>query len=546
MLLPKTLKGAIRFDALQAAGPQIDRPLTANSQAEAVLAEIQNLEDELVIPVQPEDPLQEGLHLGEQLSTCTRIWIERYRGLAREDIPVNDIGDWWMKLLFTYDARFEPWTEMVFLAWGQQVLPDLLGTTLNGCVEYVVEDAFYDLYKVLPRTDCLDRIEFLKQKYARLQAEEAAPSRPHRPVRTGTANAGERRRTIQQVPSCYEAQADWLAAIRQMQWRVLPSDSTVPIYRSLQGRPHFLIVHVFSGRRRAGDVHCCLVKWAQTRNVDVTVLSMDMAVSVTYGNLLWRSVSWSQLVQCYERGWVSATLAGTPCETFSEARFQELDEASDGPEAPRPRRQPRPLRSFERLLGLPALTQRELAQLGAGSMFFLQGLLLLSYQIVGGGCFVSEHPAPPRDTSRPSIWSSPWLQVLRQHPDLKLHVTPQWPFGAGVPKPTGLLALRLPSFRRSLYCHADPEAVRPKEVAIGRKADGSFKTSEHKEYPSRFCAGLAKAITDFLDHSLRTGRAHHVQPQAGDCTLHRWINEAKEACAEIRQGAGWLPDYQRL
>jgi hypothetical protein len=53
---------------------------------------------------------------------------------------------------------------MVFLTWGQHILPELLDTTLDGCLEYVVEDAFYDLYKVLPRTDCLDRIEFLKQK----------------------------------------------------------------------------------------------------------------------------------------------------------------------------------------------------------------------------------------------------------------------------------------------------------------------------------------------------------------------------------------------
>ena len=293
-------------------------------------------------------------------------------------------------------------------------------------------------------------------------------------------------------------------------------------------------------------MHSCLGRWAQTHNVDVTVLSMDTAVSVTYGNLSWQSASWSQLVQCYERGWVSATLAGTPCETFSEARFQELVAAPDDPAVARPRCQPRPLRSFERLLGLPALTQRELAQLGAGSLFFLQGLLLLSFQIVGGGCFISEHPAPPRDTTRPSIWTSPWLHVLRQHPDLRLHITPQWPFGASVPKPTGLLALRLPRFMRSLYRHAEPGAVRPNAVAIGRKSDGSFRTSEHKEYPSRFCAGLAQAVTDFLDHNLSTGRTRLVPPQGVDFELHRWISEAREACAEIRQGAVWLPDYQRL
>ena len=276
------------------------------------------------------------------------------------------------------------------------------------------------------------------------------------------------------------------------------------------------------------------------RNVDVTVLSMDTAVSVTYGNLSWQAASWTQLVACYERGWVSATLAGTPCETFSEARFQDGLPDLDNPDQ---RRLPGPLRSYERLLGLSALTRRELEQLGTGSMFFLQGLLLLSYQIVGGGCFISEHPAPPWDASRPSIWTSPWLQVLRQHPDLKLHM-----------RRSGRLelvflsrrALRLPMFTRSLYRHADPAALRPTAVAIGRKSDGTFKTSEHKEYPSRFCAGLAQAITDFLDHNLRTGRARSVPSQDVDFDLHRWIVEAKEACEEIRQGAAWLPDYQRL
>jgi hypothetical protein len=150
---------------------------------------------------------------------------------------------------------------------------------------------------------------------------------------------------------------------------------------------------------------------------------------------------------------------------------------------------PRPLRSYERLLGLPALSRREVEQLHAGTNFFLQGLVLLGYQVVKGGLYVSEHPAPPRDDRRPSIWTSPWMQLMRAHPDINLHIIPQWPFGATVPKPTGLLALRLPKFRYSLFKHADREACRPKEVAIGRNADGSFRTSKHKEYPPRSCAG---------------------------------------------------------
>ena len=133
-----------------------------------------------------------------------------------------------------------------------------------------------------------------------------------------------------------------------------------------------------------------------------------------------------------------------------------------------------------------------------GPISFCRGLVLLGYQVVKGGLYVSEHPAPPRDESRPSIWTSPWMQLMRAHPEINLHIIPQWPFGATVPKPTGLLALRLPKFRSSLFKHADREACRPKEVAIGRNADGSFRTSKHKEYPPRFCAGFAQSFTDQL------------------------------------------------
>ena len=318
----------------------------------------------------------------------------------------------------------------------------------------------------------------------------------------------------------------------------------LPIYQELQGRRHILIVHLFSGRRRWDDVHCHLDAWARSRNYEITILSMDTAISITYGNLAIEAASWQRLVECYERGWVSATLAGTPCETFSEARFQDAGDSGGSGADEGPRRMPRPLRSYERLLGLPALSRREVEQLHAGTNFFLQGLVLLGYQVVKGGLYVSEHPAPPRDDRRPSIWTSPWMQLMRAHPDINLHIIPQWPFGATVPKPTGLLALRLPKFRYSLFKHADREACRPKEVAISRNADGSFRTSKHKEYPPRSCAGLAQSFTDQFDFCIRTGHTSCATHTEECVELTRWLREAKQACQEIRESAGWLPDYQ--
>jgi hypothetical protein len=263
------------------------------------------------------DHLAQGQILSDKLSQCTHIWIDKFRGGCSADVPMTDLGDWWMRLLFTFDERFESWTELVFLSWGQHVLPDILANVMDGDIEIAIEEVYYDIYKVLPRTETLDRIAFLKQKLNRIETEAQEAPVPHRPSREGTANPRERRATVQNVPSLFHTHADWLRTIRQVQWKTLPMDVTVPIYRTLAGRQHFLIAHIFSGRRRHGDVHQCIALWAQQRNVDVTILSMDTAISVTYGNLSCQSTSWSQLLRCYEKGWVSATLAGTPCETFT-------------------------------------------------------------------------------------------------------------------------------------------------------------------------------------------------------------------------------------
>lgn len=342
--------------------------------------------------------------------------------------------------------------------------------------------------------------------------ERNAEPQPHRPRKVGTANTHERRVTKQKIKLAFDEQVEWLTHLRKLQWHDLPRDVTTPIYATIRDRPHYLLVHIFSGRRRVGDFHHCIAEWATKRNVMVTVLSMDTANSITLGNLHMRSASWKELTKCYEGGLVSGTLAGTPCETFSEARHHVPSTEEEETVERHRRRYPRPLRSHDRLFGLPALAIRELKQLRMGSAFFLQGIQLMAYHLRFSGFFISEHPAPPSDTSRASIWSSPWVELLLQHPEVKLHIVPQWKFGALAPKPTGLLNLRLPCFLRSLYQHADGSLQKPTGVAIGCNPDGSFKTSCLKEYPSRFSAGLAQSITDQLDAERRQGRVRPTSP----------------------------------
>lgn len=222
---------------------------------------------------------------------------------------------------------------------------------------------------------------------------------------------------------------------------------TIPNFELDDQRPCLLAVHLFSGRRREGDLHWHLQRLAAGLGVRFVVLSMDTAVSPWYGDLWHSSTSWRRLTQCYELGLVALTMVGSPCETFSEARFTP-------PPPEEGVKWPRPLRSTEWFFGLPDLTTRELRQVHAGTNFFLQGLVALSSHITKGGLFLSEHPGMPKDPDRPSTWRAPLTLLLRKHVDVGLSHINQWQWGADAVKPTGLLAHRLPRLHRSLYTHA--------------------------------------------------------------------------------------------
>ena len=153
----------------------------------------------------------------------------------------------------------------------------------------------------------------------------------------------ERGVTQQKIPSQYQGQIEWLAALREVRWSVLPE------YGTLSDRPRFLLVHLFSGRRRERDFHWYIESWAAKRNVKDTILSMDTANSITYG-----SASWMELVKCYqgvkEAGFQPPWLAHH-ARPSAKARHQQAVPQEGAPDADQ-RRWPRPLRSFARLVGV--------------------------------------------------------------------------------------------------------------------------------------------------------------------------------------------------
>ena len=263
-------------------------------------------------------------------------------------------------------------------------------------------------------------------------------------------------------------------------------------------------------------------------------------MSAWWGDLHHSSPSWKFLTQCYELGIVAGTLTGTPCETFSEARFTQPVDSDH-------RRWPRPLRSADQLYGLPGLSMRELAQLQMGSNFFLQGLEALASHLCSGGVFLSEHPGLPRDPDRPTTWRAPLTMLLRAHTAVSFGQSQQFEYGAPAVKPTGLLSCRLPGLFRILKEHALPRASRPTEPAIGLGPDGEFKTSRLKECPPRLCQAFARVFCEHFRTAVRTRHFYHV-PAWDDPAMHsdlkQWLIGAASASKVIRTSAPWLPDFQ--
>ena len=530
--------GLHRRECLQTAGPEVNPCTVWETQRARTQAELDECNQKLQIPHQPSDPAGEGEKIGDELSQVTLSWFRQFYPNGPTEEEKAFLVDAWIEVLckrcFDTEVNLDPWLEWVFLLWGEHWMPDLTDTLEDGVAEIDIDHIFADFASQLERYRLLARRAHLEH---RLQICVPPMPAAHRaPATVGkTKHPKMNSKVIQQVPRSFAEQTAWQQRIRGMRFLDLPQPRTCPMILLPSGEEAFLVIHLFSGRRRHHDVHAYLHEFGAERNLKIVVLSLDTAVSTDFGDLALDSDSWQQLMQIYAAGAVSATLLGSPCETFSEARFTQPESLPAGASWPRP------LRSAERLLGLEGLTPKELRQCHLGGNFFQQGALVLSHHMQFGGFLVSEHPAKPIDAQRPSIWTSAILEVLLRHPDAKLTHVNQYQWGASVVKPTGLLHYQMPNFRKDLYQHADLSALKPKDAAIGRDPSGQFKTSKHKEYPSQFCKGLAFSIIQALADAKRK---RHIS-----CTgnlpesLTKWIHGAARASAELYRTT-WLPDYQ--
>lgn len=307
------------------------------------------------------------------------------------------------------------------------------------------------------------------------------------------------------------------------QWKFLPS---VTFDRYLHGKVYILL-HLYSGRRRADDWHAHVQSQLPIQGLEVVVISLDTAVNEQMD--INKESLWTKLIHAANDRKIGGILLGPPCESWSGARHATLYSPSG--EA---LRGPRPLRSNQAPWGLAQLSFKELSQIFVGSGLLLKGIWLAILVALTGSVSILEHPAAPYEEDRASIWRTGLLRALTRGSWLmRLCMIFQWKFGATGSEPTTLMYSGV-SFPRILAECELPEATKPEAYLIGRQADGSFCTSSAKEYPGALNKGFAMAMLQFL----RWADSH----QAPNFDMS-WAFEFAAQSASIVE-TSWRPDYQ--
>ena len=240
-----------------------------------------------------------------------------------------------------------------------------------------------------------------------------------------------------------------------------------------------VIVHFFSGFRRTGDLHDIIEHRVIDSGEHIFAISVDLCMQRQSADLAKPgALKWWQ--QRAASGQLVSAGGGPPCETFTAARLNKLH---DG-------RGPRPLRSGTHPTGLPALTDKEWAQLWIGDVllhFLLDILAILA--ALGMSGFV-EHPQFPTwcaDRDPASIWALEAVRLMKGLQCCSIISFDQCVCGASAKKPTTLMLVRLPGVRHALLrkgrsgrCDHLPGAHQP---LIGKQSDGSYQTARAKVYP---------------------------------------------------------------
>ena len=318
-----------------------------------------------------------------------------------------------------------------------------------------------------------------------------------------------------------------------------PSCKGVPV-ACFDGTPTLYVLHLFSGRRRRGDIHDWLEELAPIHvpGYRVVLLSMDTAVSEIHGNID-DGEAFTCAKNLCQHGAVAGVLTGPPCETWSAARHLVAPPGCA-------ESWPRPIRDSSHPWSRLYVTAREGRQLAMGTKLMLHSWQLEVAVVLQGGGSIQEHPEEASDEAIASVWRTPThRKLLMAAPDACRHVVEQWRYGSKGVKPTCLRALNLGDPAISARVLAETESVypeRPVQGLQGKDDSGRFRTAAAKEYPRDLCRAIAATWLTGIRHRISHEgvRLCTVQPAPEELS---WLKALSEASGWVGQGS-FLPDYQ--
>ena len=411
----------------------------------------------------------------------------------------------------------------IFIAWIETDFQDL-HTAMEPEVYEILDSCHMTMLEDIHTWQLRARRKFLLQCWERLEQGEPDPARQRQ-------QPSEPRRRCHAIPSTYcQLQND--EAERQ-RWVVLQHPR---VEMKLADGPYY-IVHLYSGRRRDGDFQHYMQEFLTEGPAEllqsVLVISIDTAIHEQMN--VHDKVLWNFLLSAARQGQILAVLMGPPCETWSSARFEEQTD-----EQGQPVKGPRPLRVMpDSCWGLKLLTFRELLQVSVGNSLLLKGLQLCACVAVHGGAVALEHPAPPYQADRPSIWRTAIIKLLSgpQMP-FRQYTFQQWRHGAAGVKPTTLLYANA-AIPQTFAANEQADLKKPTTPLIGRLADGSYRTSFAKEYPSGMNRSFAESFWRRIHHRFLV----HGSPSFPIGFPQIALNLAT-ASACVDHGRDMMPDYQ--
>ena len=158
---------------------------------------------------------------------------------------------------------------------------------------------------------------FLRQCITQAQTDLAVDVN-HRPIRKPEDDCHSRsaRNDDDTILTQFRHQSEWHSELRKIQWKDLPNDKPTPIAHGVFDRPTFLIVHLFSGRRRESDVHWHLVQMARGRGRRLRFFLWTQRshhIMVTFLLIPFRGNNWRN---CMSREWSLPRYVAVPAKHF--------------------------------------------------------------------------------------------------------------------------------------------------------------------------------------------------------------------------------------